>query len=151
MAVVPTIRSEGFFYEIVTTALGRTNVNATEHTEFYLVGLLDSYARENRMLPSEPLALMLMRPAEPAARTLTLKEVGDSSLLVTGFFPESIERSPCTPEYFQGLGRTAYRELACRMARSSSLSEVFDELAVEFTRFVGVLAAARGMVQMSDL
>ena len=150
MEVTPELSSEGFFYDIVTTALGRLQVDTTEHTEFYLVGLLSSYARDQRTLPSEPLGMMLLQPREEAGRILVLKEVGDTSLLVTGFFPESIERVPVSAEYFQGLGRVAYRELSGRLSQSA-LSDVYEELAFEFHTFVAVLAAARTMVSISDL
>lgn len=150
MEVTPELSSEGFFYDVVTTALGRLQVDTSEHTEFYLVGLLSSYARDHRRLPSDPLGMMLMKPHEEARRVLVLKEVGDTTLLVTGFFPESIERVPVSAEYFQGLGRVAYRELSSRLSRSA-LSDVYEELSAEFHTFVSVLSAARSMVQISDL
>jgi hypothetical protein len=150
MEVTQELSSEGFFYDVVTTALGRLQVDTTEHTEFYLVGLLTSYARDKRMLPSEPLGMMLLQPREEAGRILVLKEVGDTSLVLTGFFPESIERVPVSAEYFQGLGRVAYRELSGRLSQSA-LSSVYEELAFGFHTFVEVLAAARSMVSISKL
>ena len=146
MAILPEIRSEGLFYDIVTTALGRTRVRASEHAEYYLVGLLDSYASAQRRLPSEALALKLLRTDGPE-RTLELKEVGDSSLVVTGLFPASIQRTPVPPAYFHGLGKAAYRELSSRFSRSV-LSEIYDELSVEFGSFVQVLATARDLVDL---
>lgn len=150
MEVSPELSSEGYFYEVITTALGRAQVDTSEHVEFYLVGLLNSYAIEQRSFPAEPLALMLLKPLAPAGRTLVLKEVGDTTLVVTGFFPESIGRTLVNAEYYQGLGRTAYRELSGRLSQSA-LSDIYDELAVRFLEFVAVLEAARSMVQLSNL
>lgn len=143
--------SEGYFYEVVTAALGRTQVTVSEHAEFYLVGLLDSLAKGPGDLPSrssEPLAIRLLdRTREP--RTLVLKDLGDTALVVTGFFPEAMPRYRLTESYLEGLGRSAYKELSDRVSLSV-LSEIFDELAVEFAKFVGVLAEARTLVA-SDL
>jgi len=147
MEVIPELSSEEFFYDIVTTALGRLQVDTTEHTEYYLVGLLASYARDERTLPTEPLALLLMRPRDPATRTLALKEVGDTSLMLTGLFPETIKRTPVNADYYAGLGRVAYLELSGRLSRSA-LSAVYEELATEFHKFIEVLAAARSLVQI---
>lgn len=144
MPVAPALRSEGYFYEIVTTALGRTQVDTSEHTEFYLVGLLDSYTQT--ALPSGPLALKLLG-GPPERRILALKEVGDTALFVSGFFPESLERTLVSESYYVGVGRVAYRELSSRVTQSA-LSDVFDELSAEFKRFVTVLAEARTMVQL---
>jgi hypothetical protein len=150
MEVTPELSSESFFYDVVTTALGRLQVDTTKHTEFYLVELLSSYARDQRTLPSEPLGLMLMKTREAAMRILVLKEVGDTSLLVTGFFPESIERTLVSAEYYQGLGKAAYMELSSRLSKSV-LSGIYDELAVRFREFVAVLGAARSLVQLSGV
>lgn len=148
MEVFQELSSEAFFYDIVTTALGQLQVDTTEHTEYYLVGLLESYARDERRLPSAPLALMLLNPSGSAERTLNLKEVGDTSLIVTGFFPEAITRTQVNVEYYVGLGRVAYRELSGRLSQSA-LSAVYEELAVEFKKFIEVLAAARALVKIN--
>jgi hypothetical protein len=149
MEVFQELSSEAFFYDIITTALGRLQVDTTEHTEYYLVGLLESYARDERSIPSAPLALMLLGPSDPAARTLNLKEVGDTSLIVTGFFPEAIKNTLVNTEYYVGLGRVAYRELSGRLSLSA-LSAVYEELAVEFNKFIEVLAAARSLVRINS-
>lgn len=143
--VVPQLRSEAFFYEIVTAALGRTQVEPSEHVEFYLVGLLDSYTKAT--IPSDPLALKLLEPRAPAQRVIVLKEIGDTALFVSGFFPESLSRGLVSENYYIGMGQIAYRELSSRMSQST-LSEVFDELSIEFARFVTVLAEARTMVKL---
>ena len=53
--------------------------------------------------------------ADPGERVKTLKEVGDISLYVTGFFAESLSRKLVDADYYIGLGRGAYAELAGRL------------------------------------
>src|SRR5687768_801299 len=103
---------EAFFQEILTDALGRQGVEASEPTEFYLVGLLGEYAKAR--LPDEPLSLRLAESshADAGERVRALKEVGDTSLYVTGFFADSLQRKLVGVDYYMDLGKAAYRELA---------------------------------------
>lgn len=140
-----------FFHEVVTDALEAVRVDATEPTEWYLVGLLGDFAHAR--IPDEPLALKLAgsAAAEPAARVKTLKEVGDTSLYVAGYFSESLDRRLVDVEYYVGLGANAYAQLAGRMA--GNLTQVYGELAERFPSFVDVLAEVRRRVDFatSDL
>src|SRR6185436_7058148 len=87
------------------------------------------------------------RDAEPAARVKTLKEVGDTSLYVAGFFAESLDRSLVDVDYYVGLGTSAYGQLAGRLG--GNLTQVYAELADRFPRFVDVLAEIRRRVDFA--
>jgi hypothetical protein len=105
--------------------------------------------------------MKLARPGEdPSERVRNLKQVGDTSLYVAGFFAESLTRSLVDVDYYVGLGQSAYAQLARslhgapRAQRSGSpaaLTEVYEELAAKFPRFVDVLAAVRKRVAMFQL
>ena len=138
---------DGFFHEIVTDALGAVRVEATEPTEWYLVSLLGDFTRAR--LPDQPLGVMLAesRAALPGDRLKTLKEVGDTSLYVAGFFTESLAKKLVDAEYYIGLGSTAYAELAGRLG--GSLTEVYGELASKFPSFVEVLGEVRRRVDFA--
>ena len=127
-----------FFHEVVTDALEAVALEATAPTEWYLVSLLGDFAHAR--LPDRPLALVLAgaQDAEPASRVRALKEVGDTSLYVAGFFAESLDRQLVDVDYYVGLGASAYHQLAGRMA--GNLTQVYRELAEQFPRFVDVLA-----------
>lgn len=141
MSVTTHASVEGFFHEVLTEALGREGVEASEPTEFYLVTLLGAFARAR--IPDEPLSLRLAGTASDAgARVKALKEVGDTSLYVTGFFADSLQRKLVGVNYYVDLGQAAYAELAQRLA-ISTVGEVYDELAGKFPRFVDVLAEVR--------
>lgn len=130
-----------FFHEVLEGALDRQGVEASEPTEFYLVGLLGDYAKAR--LPDGPLSLRLADTGTDAGeRVRALKEVGDTSLYLTGFFAESLQRKLVGADYYKDLGQAAYRELAGRLG-SSGAAEVYDELSAKFPRFVDVLGEIR--------
>jgi hypothetical protein len=141
MSVTTHSSVEGFFQEVLAEALDREGVEASEPTEFYLVGLLGEYAKAR--IPDEPLSLRLAgTSANAGERVRALKEVGDTSLYVTGFFADSLQRKLVGINYYVDLGQAAYGELAQRLA-TSTVREVYQELAGKFPRFVDVLGEIR--------
>ncbi len=142
MGVTIATSISSFFHQVLTEALLSEGVQVSALTECYLVELLGEYAHSQ--IPSGSLALRLAQ-SEAGERVTALKEVGDTSLVVTGFFADSLERGTVSPDYYVSLGQGAYRELSSRLS-SSSVAEVYDELAAKFPRFVDVLAAVRSQV-----
>jgi hypothetical protein len=134
-----------FFHEVLTDALDHQHVEASEPTECYLVGLLGEFTKAR--ITDEPLSFLLVgqETQAPGERVQKLKEVGDTTLYVTGFFADSLDSKLVDPEYYIGLGEAAYTELARRL-RSGSIASVYDELAAKFPRFVDVLAEVRSQV-----
>jgi hypothetical protein len=131
-----------FFHEAVAEALELVDVDASEPASWYLVGLLGDMSRAR--LPDEPLGPKLAQPpADPGERLRSLKQVGDTSLYVAGFFAESLSRSLVDVDYYVGLGQSAYGQLARTLSSQKSLTEVYEELADNFPKFVDVLAEVR--------
>jgi hypothetical protein len=144
MGVTPHASVEGFFHEVLTDALDRHSVDASEDAECYLVSLLGEFTRQR--ITDEPLSIKLVATSEPAERVRALKEVGDTSLYVTGFFAESLERKLVKADYYIRLGEAAYGELAGRLAASRGARAVYRELAAKFPSFVEVLAEVASQV-----
>jgi len=130
------------FRQLVRTAMAAQQVESSETTEFYLVQLLEGFARPGRGgLLDRPLALDYLEAFHlPASqRYEKLKRVADTALFVTGIFVDSLERSVVGPDYYTSLGRNAYARLSAQPPRAS-LAELFGELAGRFPEFVRVLA-----------
>jgi len=139
-----------FFHEVVTDALSAVDLDASEPAGWYLVGLLGEFTTAR--LTDEPLGMKLAAAAEsPAAHVRTLKEVGDTSLYVAGFFAESLTRSLVDVDYYVGLGQTAYARLARSLGTKKSIGEVYEELAAKFPQFVDVLAQVRRRVTIAEV
>ena len=137
-----------FFHEVVSDALSAVDLDASEPAGWYLVGLLGDFTRAR--LTDEPLALKLAQQVDdPGQRVRNLKEVGDTSLYVAGFFAESLGRSLVDVDYYVGLGQNAYARLARQLGGSKSITEVYEELAAKFPRFVDVLAEVRKRVDFA--
>jgi hypothetical protein len=132
-----------FFREVLTDAIKNQGVDASQPTEFYLVNLLADFAKAQ--VDDQPLALKMASAlfASPVERVRHLKDVGDTSLYISGFFADSLQRKLVDVDYYIQIGGAAYGELA-RYFRVYRHSEVFggvyDELQCKFPRFVDVLA-----------
>jgi hypothetical protein len=129
------------FQELVRAAMTTQQVASSEITEWYLVQLLEAFARPTRSdLLDPPLALDYLEAfhAPATQRFEKLKRVADTALFVTGVFVESLERSLVGPDYYTALGRNAYARLSAQPSRAG-LAALFNELARRFPEFVRVL------------
>ena len=139
-----------FFHEVVSEALSAIDLDASERAGWYLVGVLGEFTTAR--LTDEPLGIKLANVSvSPQERVRTLKEVGDTSLYVAGFFAESLTRSLVDVDYYVGLGQSAYAQLARSLGAKKSLGEVYEELAAKFPRFVDVLVAVRKRLTIAEL
>src|SRR5436190_24204923 len=140
-----------FFHEVVADALSAVDLDASEPASWYLVGLLGDFTKAR--LTDEPLGIKLAQPgADPGDRVRNLKQVGDTSLYIAGFFAESLTRSLVDVDYYVGLGQTAYAQLARSFGSGSkTIGEVYEELAENFPQFVDVLAQVRKRVSIAEL
>ena len=131
-----------FFHEVVTDALSAVDLDASEPAGWYLVGLLGDMTRAR--LTDDALGPKLANAeVAPAERVRTLKQVGDTSLYVAGFFAESLTRSLVGVDYYVGLGQSAYAQLAKSLGGQRTLTEVYEELSENFPKFVDVIAEVR--------
>jgi len=112
-------------------------------TAFYLVNLLAGFVHFDRCAagaPDEPLGVRLARALQAGGSRQRdgLREVGDLSLFISGFFADSLTRSLVDVDYYIQLGECAYGSLARR--GDPALGDVFDELAGKFSKCVDVLS-----------
>ena len=142
-----------FFQEVVSQAIRNQHVDTTTVTECYLVNLLATYATAT--IDHEPLGLKLAQAATaaPDERARQLKDVGDTSLYLTGFFGEALERKVVGIDYYIQVGGTAYGELAryFRLYREArEFGDIYEELGTKFTQFVDVLAEISEQTSVSS-
>ena len=139
--MLSTTNLTALFHDMVRAAMAAQQVASSETTEFYLVQLLEAFARPARgNLLDPPLALDYLEALHLPApkRYAKLKRVADTALFVTGVFVDSLERSLVGPEYYAALGRNAYARLSAQSSRAA-LASLFEELAGRFPEFVRVL------------
>lgn len=133
-----------FFRELLQSAMRRQAVQSSEETEFYLVKLLERFARAEREWFTRPLALEYLESFHSPAshRAGKLRHVGDTALFISGLFMESVHRQLVSADYYTQLGRTAYEHLSRLASDVGALpGDSFAELADRFPDFVRVLTA----------
>jgi hypothetical protein len=138
-AVVSRESAVEYFKDLVEGALANQHVDAGELTSFYVVQLLAGFLRRSTEEDAEPLALKLAAALDSGGlqRRATLKQIGDESLFISGFFSDSLRRKLVDIDYYTAIGGCAYNALS-RHDRDT-LSPVFAELAHKFSAFVDVL------------
>jgi hypothetical protein len=147
MDLHPTVTE--FFRDAVVDALRSKQVTAGGPTEFYLVNLLAEFTKVSHV-DEEPLALKMAQiaAATPDVKARGLKEIGDTSLYVSGFFADSLTRRLVDVDYYMAMGGSAYGQLAglvgmTKGSASDFFREAYQELAAKFAAFVTVLAEVR--------
>jgi hypothetical protein len=133
-----------YFKELVDSALMRQHVQAGDLTAYYLVNLLCQFvrldARATGVDDAQPLALRLARALQSGGseQRARLRSLGDFSLFMSGFFPDSFSRRSVDVDYYVTMGEYAYGSLGRR--DEDAFSEVFLELARKFVGYMDVLA-----------
>ena len=132
-----------YFKELVDGALSHQGLATQELTAYYVVQLLASFLQRRFMADEDagtPLALRLGRALDSGGvqQRVSLKEIGDVSLFVSGFFSDSLQRKLVDVDYYVSIGGCAYNALS--RVESDTFSPVYAELGEKFVGFVDVLA-----------
>jgi hypothetical protein len=131
-----------YFRELVESALQHQHLAARDLTSFYLVNLLTGFRHVDRgdvAEDDEPLGVRFAKALQDAGirQRDGLRQVGDLSLFISGFFADSLNRSLVDIDYYIQLGGSAYGSLARQ--GHVTFGEVFNELSEKFPAFVDVL------------
>jgi hypothetical protein len=134
-----------YFHEEVGRALREHSLLLSQHAEWYVVQVLVDYTRE-QIPPTEPLALALARSrhAPGAEKAKALRSVGDTTLMLAGFFADSLRRSAIDENYYIAIGASAYGEAASLLRLATprrELGETLEEMSAYFPRLAPALAA----------
>src|SRR5438094_4370425 len=128
-----------YFKELVEGALAHQRLNAGELTAYYVVNLLTGFLQRPAS-DAAPLAIRLAQALESGGiqQRASLREIGDVSLFISGFFSDSLKRKLVDVDYYVSIGGYAYNALSRH--ESDTFSPVFAELAEKFPAFVDVLS-----------
>ena len=140
-AVVRRESAVEYFKELVEGALAHQRIAAGELTSFYVVNLLTGFLqRPAERRRRRPWRSGWPRRSTPPARgsATSLKQIGDQSLFMSGFFADSFHRKLVDVDYYVSIGGTAYTALS--RYETDTFSSVFAELADNFVGFVDVLS-----------
>lgn len=129
-----------YFKELVEGALAHQRVPAGELTSYYVVNLLAGFLQRPVQDNETPMALRLAEAvnAAGAKQRQSLRQIGDLSLFMSGFFADSFQRKLVDVDYYASIGGTAYATLS--RYETDAFSSVFAELADNFVGFADVLS-----------
>jgi hypothetical protein len=132
-----------FFKHEVEDAMARRHLKTSDWTSYYVVNLLATFVareRHDTTPDDEPLGIRLARAlhAEGNRQREALRNVGDHSLFLVGFFSDSLAKKLVDVDYYISLGGSAYGRLAT--CDDDAFADVFGEMSEKFVPLVDVLA-----------
>jgi hypothetical protein len=138
-----------YFQGAVSGAVANLRLQVSEHAQHYLVQLLGHFITTENLVPTDlegnPASTLTQQLAialeqeQSEARAKRLRQLGDYSLYIAGFFSDSLSRKLVDVDYYIGMGGAAY-ENAARLQDKKARSDLFLELARKFPKFVEVLS-----------
>ena len=148
--IIATRSVREYFHETVTSAASNQQLDAADETIDYVVNLLVSFTRADRLFEAtphgkllRPLAMLYVHALQATStgeRNRTLQRLGDVALFMAGLFADSLNRKLIDIDYYIAMGGNAYSFLAERHAEVEGASrDVFEELGEKFVHVVDVL------------
>jgi hypothetical protein len=136
----PTDTSQ--WYSLIIEAEAHININLNIDTESYLVFLLMRSSKSTLWLDSS-IGMDFMHALQQSGQIQKTKliDVGDKSLLVSGFFPEFAQKKRLDPNYFTQIGQIAYASVGC--LADDSQNQLYQSLSQQFLTLKTVLHQAR--------
>lgn len=139
-----------YFHELVSDAIQHQHLKPDEHVSFYLVNLLSHFTKSENIQRREdgeemPLAILFCQAQHesPEVKTRLLKYLGDFSLLISGFFQDSLTRKIVDVDYYISMGGAAYSQLSTPglyRKQQALFSQIFTELSDHFVKWVDVIS-----------
>lgn len=139
-----------YFADQLDLAFKRTKFEPLALSRQYLIDLLQHFIFSKNLFPvdeetgrsrRETLAELYLKAQNAPTlnvRMELLKKLGDSSLYISGFFGDSLNRKIIDIDYYVEMGGVAYGALS-GAATDESLSRVFGEFSNRFSDFVDAL------------
>lgn len=156
--LIGTASMEEFFREAVATGLKRTGLTLTDQAEAYVVRLLAEFAHADRVFQGtergdKPALATLLSKAQSLPREEAIpvyRQMGDSSLYLSGFFTEAVKKGLVSVEYYVSMGESAYASVSGLMRPTAAhVSALYAELADRFAALVDLLQAV-SLIALED-
>jgi len=144
------VTSKEFFSESLDSALKHFNFDPHPLSRAYLVDLLERFMFSQNLFEIDKqtgkyqrstLAELFLRAQNENSLKKRLdlyKKLGDTSLYISGFFGDSLNRKLVDIDYYVDMGGVAYSSMA-RQIPDAALAEVYDCISSRFVEFVDVL------------
>jgi hypothetical protein len=139
---------KAFFYEKLLELNNCTHRPLTQETLFYSSLVLERYCKsefyfdfEDGRVKEKLLGIKLLQsqslPNEEKKREL--KDVGETALILCGYFPPSINRKFSNPEYYESIGKSAFKYLNDIEPVYMDVPSFYEVLSFSFGNVVNLL------------
>jgi hypothetical protein len=141
------------WHSLVTQACQVRSITLSEDIESYLVFLLMRFSNSsdllNKIIATDFLSALHVTKSQQSGQ---LREVGDSCLLYSGFFPGMARRRRVSMEYYVHIGRQAYSQISAQQQFENSKNyALYSQLERDFVSLMDLLLAIRQMDKQSWL
>jgi len=144
-----TASPKDYFLEALEQAFQHLKIEADPLSKAYLVELLQYYIaaknlftvdEETGRYKRETLAELYLKSQNlPTTQKMELlKKLGDTSLYISGFFGDSLNRKVVDIDYYADMGGVAYGNLS-KITADQKLSQVYGDFSHRFLSFVDAL------------
>ena len=159
----PTLDARAFFADELSSVMKTQHVSAQKDSFEYLVDLLlrsmstetlfvrNSEGKLEDNVLAHLYADFLNGNAE--VKHKALRRLGDICMVITGLFPDSLNRKIVDIDYYFGMGGTAYAQLS-QLQLTNLARTVYGELSEKFKPFsdvLGELSTRNGLQSNTDL
>lgn len=152
-----------FFTESIQTVMEKQGISANKDSFEYLVDLLvrympsDCFFAKNAEGKIEENVLAFLYAdfvrGDMEEKRSSLRRLGDICLLITGFFPDSLNRKLVDIDYYFGMGGNAYLQLS-QLQWTEIAQSLYKELGVKikpFSNVLGEVSEKNGLQSNADL
>ncbi len=153
MSSILSTNLEEFFAQELSQIAVRERIVFSPRLVGYVARLLTGFHDSERLFIHESKVPILadlvaeMAEADDFRRRSLLKQLGDLSLMLTGYFPEALEKRSVSLSYYRHMGESAYSQLASMTDHRS----VYDELSDRFLTLCQILNCFSERAQDKDI
>lgn len=137
---------DAFFKEALDKAVQNQNVQISDAVASYLLWLLLQGLRKDPHFDAETTIKRYLN-AFTGKGPESFRDIGDSSLMLAGIWPDSLYRQAISMDYYIQMGRLAYRKEA---ETNRAFNDLFEELSENFLKSVNILVEATQFISQRE-
>lgn len=143
-----------FFHGLILEAATEQKVGVSPHAMSYVTEVLVSFHETAKLFAQQGVRIPVLADmlsdaleADFYRRINLLRHMGDTSLMVSGYFPEALSRRAVDLDYYRRMGEIAYSQVGALMDQQT----IFDELSDQFFSLSRLVSKVAEVTSRRDL
>lgn len=160
MAATLILDSSRFFHNLVNEAVEERKIKTYPQIKSYLAEVMQHYLHTENLYDQQDssgkrtrktMTELYLTATQLGAkeRVEKLKQLGDSSLYISGFFSDSFQRKIIDIDFYIDMGKMAFQSLA-QDVDEDTFSKLFNDISEQFLGLVDVLSLISQKAKMTD-